>query len=301
MIHKMFVEKYRPETICSMIGSENLKSLSDSIQTDPWSLPHLLLATKSAGTGKTTLAKAIINELKSDFLYLNASDERGIDVIRDRVKEFVITQGFNRDAPKIVHLDEADGLTRDAQDSLRNLMEEYSGNCRFILTCNNENKIIEPIKSRCTIINLANPPKEQIYIYLKNIIDAENIKLDISLNDLVNRYYPDIRSMLMALESIKVLGAIHINGSVEVANSIYDLLKNKKISDARRLWLTYGVSHRDIVKRIYLLVMDDENISKSAKYDAVHIIAEADYRMAVGSDSEITLASLAFELVSIFK
>jgi DNA polymerase III delta prime subunit len=301
MIRKMFVEKYRPKTISEMVGSENLKTLSESIRADPWLLPHLLLATKSAGTGKTTLAKAIINETGADFLYLNASDERGIDVIRDRVKEFVITQGFNRNVPKIVHLDEADGLTRDAQDSLRNLMEEYSENCRFILTCNNENRIIEPIKSRCTVINLTNPPKEQIYDYLKNIIDTEKIELNISLNDVVNRYYPDIRSMLMALESIKVLGTIQINGSVEVANDVYDLLKKKKFTDARSLWLSSNVSHRDIVKRIYLLVMEDENVSKSEKYDAVSIIAEADYRMAIGSDAEITLAYLAFELVSILK
>lgn len=299
---KLFTEKYRPVDLQGVIGGKDLASLTHLITTDPWSMPNLLLTTRSPGTGKTTIARAIIHDLKADALYLNASDERGIDVIRDKVKEFAMTKSFNSKAPKIVHFDEADGLTRDAQDSLRNLMEEYHHNCRFIFTCNNDNKIIEPIKSRCTVINLNNPPKDQIIGFLEHIVREEKVDLPVELNIIVENFYPDIRSMVKVIEQAKYFGTVELITQRGIAFKIYCYLKEKKFTDARKYWLSSGISFRDAVKSFYELIMEDKDIDKSAKVAAIEEIAEADYRMAVGSDPEITFANLSFKLIShVFK
>lgn len=303
IIDKLLTEKYRPKELQGVIGNEDLAKITHVIQNDPWALPNLLLATHSPGTGKTTIAKAICNDLKADVLYLNASDERGIDIIRDKVKEFVITKSFNSNSPKIVHFDEADGLTKDAQDSLRNLMEEYHYNCRFIFTCNNENKIIEPLKSRCMIINLNNPPKDQIIGYLKYIIGAESINMkDIKIETIVDTYYPDIRSMVKSLEQMKYIGNINLKTQNSIAITIYNLVKQKKFTEARKEWLNNSISFRDTLKIFYNLIMEDQTISKNEKVNSIREISEADFKMVMGSDPEITFANMCFELITnVFK
>lgn len=296
----MLVEKYRPRTLEDVIGGKELQKLQESLLKDPWSMPNLLLTTRSAGTGKTSIARAIINQLATDSVFLNASDDRGINVIRDKVKEFAMTQGFVKNAPKIVHFDEADGLTKEAQESLRSIMEQYSSNCRFIFTCNNESKIIEPIKSRCVQINLNNPPKDAIVKRLDFIAISEKIPIAFTdLQDICEFFYPDIRSMINELDSIKHFGT---GQRRDVGSEIYGLLKQRKFTEARKLWIAEQVNPRTLVKAIYSLIMVDDDLTKEQIVTAVEYVAETDFRIAMGSDAEITLANLAFKLVgSVFK
>jgi replication factor C small subunit len=301
MIHEqMFTEKYRPTTLTEVIGGDELRGLYDGICNDPWTLPNILLTTRSAGTGKTTIARAIIKDIGADSLFLNASDDRGINTIRDKVKEFAMTQGFTRTAPKVVHLDEADGLTKEAQESLRSIMEQYSSNCRFIFTCNNGSKIIEPIKSRCVQINLNNPPRDKIYQRLNFISVQEdmNLKSD-TIDDIIEFFYPDIRLMINELDYLKHFGE---TSRRNVASEVYELLRKRKFTEARKLWISEQISPRLLVKEIYTRVMADDKLSKEQIVLAVEYVAETDFRIAMGSDAEITLANLAIKLVSaVFK
>ncbi len=297
--NNLFIEKYRPKSFEEFVGGEEIEGLK-KIRNEPFSLPHLLLVSKTPGTGKTSLAKIIIRELKADHLYLNASDERGIDVVRYKIKEFVMTVSMNRNAPKIVHLDEADGLTREAQDILRNLIEEYSANCRFILTANNLNKITEPLRSRCLVIQLTKPPKSKIYERLSYICKKENIEIDEEmLRKIVDAYYPDIRSMIKTLDEYKKFGTLNIEDTALVVKEIYKLIKAKKFTAARKLWLSKQIDYQTALKQLYEMIIEDEEIEKKKKKAAVYEIAEASYRMAVGADAEITFARCIFGLIGV--
>lgn len=297
---KLFTEKYRPKRFEELIGNKEVESLK-KIRENPFSLPHLLLVSKSPGTGKTSLANVIVNELKADYLKLNASDERGIDVIRNKIKEFASTVAFNRKSPKIVWLDEADGLTPVAQDSLRNILEDYSTNCRFIFTANYANRIIQPIVSRCQVINLSNPPKSKIKERLKEICEKENIKIESEkLEKLIENYYPDIRSMLKTLNEFKLFGNLNLDQK-SVYKQIYELIKQKKFTKARKLWLTSNFDYREGIKFIFNEIMNDENLPNPVKKNTVYVLAEASYRMAVGADEEISFAKLVFDLMRVIK
>jgi replication factor C small subunit len=156
-------------------------------------------------TGKSSCAKAIAKELDCDVKYLNSSLERGIEVVRDEVRLFAQSMSSKEGTKRLVFMDEADGVTSTAQNSLRNMMEEYSSNCFFILTCNDLNKIIEPIRSRCVIINFERPNKREIVSRLEYICSQEKIEADIEdISKLVDKLYPDIRSMILTLQSCKL-------------------------------------------------------------------------------------------------
>jgi replication factor C small subunit len=197
--HTLWIEKYRSETLEQYIGNEAIKDrIADCIAKND--IPHLIFA-GSAGTGKTTLAKLIIKNIQCDYLYLNASDENGIDVIRDKVKGFASTSTFK--PLKVVILDEADFLTQPAQAALRNLIEEYSITTRFILTCNYVERLIEPLQSRCELHMLKPPSKGDAARHIcTNILDVESITYDMKdVAKVINELYPDIRSIIKVLQS----------------------------------------------------------------------------------------------------
>jgi replication factor C small subunit len=197
--HTLWIEKYRSETLEQYIGNDAIKDrIADCIAKND--IPHLIFA-GSAGTGKTTLAKLIIRNIQCDYLYLNASDENGIDVIRDKVKGFASTSTFK--PLKVVILDEADFLTQPAQAALRNLIEEYSITTRFILTCNYVERLIEPLQSRCELHMLKPPSKGDAARHIcTNILDVEGITYDMKdVAKVINELYPDIRSIIKVLQS----------------------------------------------------------------------------------------------------
>jgi replication factor C small subunit len=197
--HTLWIEKYRSETLEQYIGNEAVKDrIADCITKND--IPHFLFA-GSAGTGKTTLAKLIVKNIQCDYLYINASDENGIDIIRDKVKGFASTSTFK--PLKVVILDEADFLTQPAQAALRNLIEEYSITTRFVLTCNYIERLIEPLQSRCEIHLLKPPTKSAVAKHIcTNILDVENITYEISdVAKIINELYPDVRSIIKVLQS----------------------------------------------------------------------------------------------------
>ena len=197
--HTLWIEKYRSQTLEQYIGNDAVKDrIAGCIAKN--NIPHFIFA-GSAGTGKTTLAKLIIKNIQCDYLYLNASDENGIDTIRDKVKGFASTASFQ--PLKVVILDEADFLTQPAQAALRNLIEEYSAYTRFILTCNYVERLIEPLQSRCELHMLKPPTKGAVAKHICiNILDVEGITYEITdVAKVINEFYPDIRSIIKVLQS----------------------------------------------------------------------------------------------------
>jgi DNA polymerase III delta prime subunit len=191
--HSLWVEKYRPNKLDDYVGNEHLKTkVAGYIETGD--VPHLLLYGK-AGTGKTTLAKLIVKSIDCDYMIINASDENGVDTLREKIKNFASSMGFK--PYKIMILDEADYLTGPGQAILRNLMETFSGHCRFILTCNYVEKIIEPVQSRCQTFQIIPPTKKDVAVQVSKILKNEEIQFDVKdLVPIIDAAYPDIRKIL---------------------------------------------------------------------------------------------------------
>jgi replication factor C small subunit len=207
--HSLWIEKYRSETLEQYIGNDAIKTrIADCIANND--IPHFIFA-GSAGTGKTTLAKLIVKNIQCDYLYINASDENGIDTIRDKVKGFASTASFQ--PIKIVILDEADFLTQPAQAALRNLIEEYSAYTRFILTCNYVERLIEPLQSRCELHMLKPPTKGAVAKHLcLNVLDVENVTYDMKdVAQVINTFYPDVRSILKTLQQFSKNGKLVVD------------------------------------------------------------------------------------------
>jgi len=203
--NSIFTEKYRPTNLKELVFTD--KPTLIKYLENPKKIPSFIFSSTSPGTGKTSTAKIISSYLKTDTLSINSSDERGIDTIRDKIKGYAQSLSYNAGVKKCIFLDEADGLTRQAQDSLRNLMETYSDNCFFILSCNDITKVIEPIRSRCKVFSFSHPSDTQIFDRFKEICVKEEIKLsDVSIENLVKQYYPDIRSCVKMLQSLKIEG-----------------------------------------------------------------------------------------------
>jgi DNA polymerase III delta prime subunit len=223
--NSLFVEKYRSKTLEDYIGNEQLKSIvAQYIKKND--LQNLLLY-GTPGTGKTTLAKLIVNNFDCDFLYINASDERGIDTIRDKVQGFASSASFK--PIKIIILDEADFLTIQAQASLRNIIETYSRTTRFILTCNYLERIIDPLQSRCQVLKITPPSKKEVAQHVATILDKEEINYE--LEDLVlvvNKHYPDIRKILNTCQVNTVNNTLKVDKTVLTGGYKDGLLKELK-------------------------------------------------------------------------
>jgi replication factor C small subunit len=222
----IYTEAYRPTIFDDLIFNEKNKLLE--YLKNPKSLPSFIFYSSKPGTGKSSCARIIINTLGCDNLSINASEERGIDTIREKINQFSRCMSFNTEIKRCVHLDEADGTTKQAQDSLRNLMEEYSNNAFFIFCCNDVSKIIEPIRSRCVVFNFNKPDKDLIFNRLKLINEKEETNLkETEIQKLIQIFYPDIRSMIMSIQDTKM------GGGIDVMNKLFGealiKLKNKDI------------------------------------------------------------------------
>jgi replication factor C small subunit len=235
MNNSLWVEKYRSQNLDTYVGNEGVKAfISKCITTND--IPHLLLYGKP-GTGKTTLAKLITKNIQCDVMYINASDERGIDTIRDKIVDFASVNSFK--PIKVIILDESDYITAQAQAALRNVMETYSAKTRFILTANYAERIIDPLKSRCQTFHIEPPAKGDVAKHLAWILDQEEVKYELSdIAALVKTYYPDIRKIINATQqsvsedSILNPGALVPN--VEgVLNTIISALK----SNGKTAWI----------------------------------------------------------------
>jgi replication factor C small subunit len=196
----IYTEKYRPETFDDLVFDKKEELIK--YVKNPKTIPSFIFYSSKPGTGKTSCAKVLGGTLNSDLIIINSSEERGIDVVREKVNLFARSMSFDNGLKKCIFLDEADGLTKQAQDSLRNLMETYSDNVFFIFSCNDITKIIEPIRSRCVAFNFNKPDKKEILERLTSICKKELVSLsEEALTKIINVYYPDIRSMVMCIQS----------------------------------------------------------------------------------------------------
>ena len=303
--HSLWIEKYRPATLDTYIGNESvINKVKTFIETND--VPNLLFHGR-AGGGKTTIAKIIVNSISCDYLYINASDERNIDLVRDKIKNFASSAGFN--PLKIVILDEADFLNpTSTMPALRNLMETFSLYTRFILTANYPERIIEPLQSRCQSYHLVPPSKKDIAIKMANILQKENVTFapeDLAM--VINASYPDIRRILNTLQQYSVGGKFTLDKTSVIESNyqmqILELLKSsdKKtcFQEIRRLLSSAGSSSfNDIYGFLY------DNIDAYAAGNVASVIlalAESQINEPAAVDKELHTMALFINILNIIK
>jgi len=293
-----WIIKYRPKSVKDVVGKQ-ARYVEKYIQNN--NLRHLLFVSKTPGTGKSSLSKAIINDLNADYLELNSSMDRGIDSIRDKIVQFVSTMGTNQKTKKIVFLDEFDGVTKIAQDAMRNLMETYEHNVIFILTCNHLEKVIEPIQNRCEIMQFVNPDKKDIFNYLKNICDIEKVQYtDDGLNKLIDIFYPSIRRMVGELQKFftrsEDVNVQNVQKDDEKFNKIWELFKSGKVLEVRNIILQEGLDPDLLIKFFFRQTYLDKSLTKKQQVALPIKVADVEFKMSVGSDKTIQLLSGIFEM-----
>ena len=303
----LWVEKYRPKTIEDCIlPAETKKTFKDFVERGE--VPNLLLA-GPAGCGKTTVAKALCNELGVDFYVINGSDEgRFLDTVRNNAKNFASTVSLTATAKhKIIIIDEADNTTHDVQLLLRAFTEEFSGNCRFIFTCNYKNKIIEPLHSRCAVVEFAikarNKPQiaGSFFKRLQEILTAEGVKFDPKvLAELINKHFPDWRRVLNECQRYSVGGEIDTgilaSFSEVKTDELIKNLKEKNFAEVRK-WVVSNLDNDSgvLLRRIYdacYASLDGPSIAA-----AVLIVAKYQYQAAFVADQEINLLAALTEIM----
>ena len=302
--HSLWVEKYRPTTLDTYIGNEHLKS-KVKVYLESGDLPHLLLFGK-AGTGKTTLAKLLVNNINCDYLYINASDENSVDVVREKVKNFASTMGFQD--MKVIILDECDYITPNAQAALRNLMETFSKHCRFILTCNFVERIIDPIQSRCQSFQIIPPDRKQVAIHMSNILQSENVTSDNKdIVTLVNGGYPDIRRVINSAQRQVVDNKLVIDEAMITQNdyklSLLEILKtqDKKNSfkNIRQLIADSKVTDFSDLFRLLFDTIDDWGKGHIA--ECILLLSQYQQSDAVVVDKEINIMAMFTEIIGVIK
>ena len=302
--HSLWVERYRPTKLENYIGNEHLKSKVD-VYLKSGDMPHLLLFGR-AGTGKTTLAKMLVNSIECDYLYINASDENSVDTVRNKVRNFASTIGFKD--MKIIILDECDYITPNAQAALRNLMETLSKHCRFILTCNFVERIIDPIQSRCQSFQIVPPSKKEVAVHLHNILTEEEVacKMD-DVVSLVNAGYPDIRRVINSAQRQVVDGMLVIDEQALMENdyklTLIEILKNDNKKDAfkkiRKLLADSKVTDFSDGFRLLYDTLDDWASGHTA--EVILILAEGQRDDIVVVDKEINFMATMVKILTIIK
>ena len=303
--HTLLVEKYRSKDLNEYVGNEHIKKTIEQYlgQND---IQNLIFY-GPAGTGKTTLAKLIVNNLNCDYLYINASDERGIETIRDKVSGFASTASFK--PLKVVILDEADFLTIQAQASLRNVIETFSRTTRFIMTCNYVERIIDPLQSRCQVLKIIPPSKKEVAVHLAKIMAYEAIVYDLEdVKTIVNQYYPDLRKCLNTIQlSIITNGKgskyLQIDKSVLVSSN-YMTQVLKELSNAKPKWreIRQIIANANVsdFEELYRYLYDNAHVYASGREGMVAIyINEYSYQSNFRIDKEINCLALIQKLIEL--
>ena len=306
--HFLLTEKYRPQTIEDCILPARIKkSFQEFVEAG--NIPTLLLS-GGAGTGKTTIAKALCNEIDNDVMVINASKERGIDTLRTKITGFASTVSLSDNgARKIIIMDEADSMTPDLQSGMRAAIEEFSGNCGFIFTCNFPSKIIEPIHSRCISIDFKVKEKEQPQMMsqfmkrVQNILTTEGVTFDNKvLATLIKTYFPDFRRTLNELQRYSVGGSIDSGILANIAevklDAVVTFLKNKDFKKMRE-WVGTNsdtINSAEMFSKLYKSAED--YLAASSVPQAIILIGEYSYKSMIVADQEINIAACLTELMA---
>jgi len=308
MISSLWTEKYRPDTFSDIKGQKDiLKRVKAFVKMG--NMPHQMYA-GPAGIGKSSLALVVAKQLfgdnwKTNFLELNASDERGIDIVRNKVKDFARTKALGNVPFKIIFLDECDALTREAQQALRRTMENYTSTCRFILSCNYSSKIIDPIQSRCAVFRFKPLDEQEIFDIIDKIVIKEGLKLT---KDVKSALFIASKGDCRRLENImQSAAAFSKEIKEEDVYSLASVVKPKELDDALnfaikhefiksrnslfKIMLNYGLSGLDIIKQIQREILQLD-IEDKIKMNIVEKCGEIEFRMVEGSDAFIQLEAL---------
>ena len=301
--HSLWVERYRPSKLEDYVGNEHLKNKVAGY-IDNGDIPHLLFFGK-AGTGKTTLAKLIIKAIECDYMIINASDENNVETVRNKVKNFASSMGFKK--YKIIILDEFDYMTPNAQAILRNLMETFSKHCRFILTCNYVEKIIDPIQSRCQTFQITPPTKKDVAIQMCKILKAESVEFDPKdLVPIIDSSYPDIRKIINTCQLNSLKGRLQVDVQNLLENDykmkVLDILKSK--DDKRNKYMNVRQAILDSKTTdftdLFTLLYDkvDEYAGENTA-NVILVLGDGVAKSAVAIDKEIIAAATLIQILNI--
>ncbi len=313
-MQEIWTEKYRPDSLSHMVGHEAITQRLQAFVSQH-TVPHCLFA-GPAGTGKTTAALAMAKDLygeqwRNNFLELNASDDRGIDIVRSKIKDFARTKPLG--APfKIIFLDESDALTPDAQQALRRTMERYSESCRFILSCNFSSKIIEPIQSRCAVFRFARLSNEAIATYIERIGGYEELYIEEEAkNALITVSQGDLRKLLNVMQAVAITSdtiAAHIVYEVsaslktEEVRSILDKALAQEFEQARKqlrsLMIDRGLDGLDVMRDLHRTIFELE-LSEEQKMHIVQLLGEYEFRITEGASPDIQIESFLAQLTQL--
>jgi DNA polymerase III delta prime subunit len=301
--HSLWTEKYRPSKLADYVGNEHLKSKVEGY-LETGEIPHLLLYGK-AGTGKTTLAKLIVKSIECDYMIINASDENNVETVRNKVKNFASSMGFK--PFKIIILDEFDYMTANAQAILRNLMETFSGHCRFILTCNYVEKVIEPIQSRCQTFQIVPPTKKDVAMQISKILKSEEIEFEVKdLVPIIDAAYPDIRKVINTCQLNSIKGKLKVDVQnllendykikiIEILSSNDD--KRNKYMKVRQALIDSKVTDfTDLYTMLYDKV-DEYGGENTA--NVILLLGDGVSKSAVAIDKEIIAAATLIQILNI--
>ena len=299
--HKLYVEKYRSKVLDEYVGNDTLKQvIAKYIEQND--IQNLLLY-GPPGTGKTTLAKLLINNINCDHLYINASDERGIETIREKVQGFASTASFK--PLKVIILDEADFITIQGQAALRNVIETYSMSTRFILTCNFIERIIDPLQSRCQVLKIVPPSKGEVAKHVVTVLEKENTEYDLdSIKTVVNQFYPDLRKILNTCQLSTHNGKLTLDKSVLIASNYIDKVISELIKPTLTSWKTIkqiiadsNISEYDeLFRSLYDRI---EEYSKGNDGELIILISESQYQSNFRIDKEINIMACISQILKV--
>jgi len=303
MEHLLWTEKYRPKTVEDCILPNRLKQPFQEYVNQK-QIPNLLL-TGGAGVGKTTIAKALCNEIGCDFMVINGSDENGVETIRVKIKNYASSVSFSG-GRKVIILDEADYLTTNAQAILRNAVEEFASNCSFVFTCNYKNRIIEPLHSRCAVVDfsLKNGEKAKMaaafFKRIQSILQSEKVEYeDAVIAELIKKHFPDFRRAINELQRYSQLGKIDTGILSQIGEvSIEEIVKNIKDKDfgSIRKWVaTHEIDSSTLYRKLYDALYD--TLKPQSIPQAVIILADYQYKAAFVADQEINTVACLTELM----
>jgi DNA polymerase III delta prime subunit len=292
----IFTEKYRPRFVKDVVLEQDTKTKLLNYLKEPAKMQHLLLHSRTPGTGKTTICKAIINELDCDYKIINSSSDRKIETVREIIGEYAVTKSSKEGKRKIVLLDEVDGMLSASQLALRNTMETYQGNLIFLLTANNINRVEDAIKSRCVNISFSYPPKEEVYKFLEGICLTEKLQYNKEGLDTIIYYnYPSIRNCVIILQDLKTEEKSVIKENIKPINAVFDdmweMLKQKDWKTIKKLILESTIEARDLNTHFWNKAVEEENIK------IIQLCCRNEKDICVGADSKIVVVTSLIEMI----